>query len=175
MDEKKIVHNYAMALYEISTNPILISQLRIIADIFKRYTSIAAFLGKSTIDENERLKWIKQNLADFLPEIRDFTELLDAKGRMNLISKIAKEYEGLVYQKNNVERIFVTTATPVKASILDKVLKQFEKKVNHALVMEHTVDPTIIGGIKVKIGSTLYDDSIERKLKQLTNEIKKEV
>jgi len=175
MDEKKIVHNYAMALYEISTNPILISQLRIISDIFSRYTSISALLGKSTIDDDERINWIKQNLADFLPEIRDFTKLLDSKGRINLIAKIAKEYEGLVYQKNNVERIFITTATPVKEATLIKVLKQFEKKVGHALIMEHSVDPSIIGGIKVKIGSTLYDDSIDRKLKKLANEIKKEV
>jgi len=175
MDEKKIVHNYAMALYEISTNPILISQLRIIADIFSRYTSIASFVGKSTIDEDERVKWIKQNLADFLPEVRNFTELLDSKGRINLIAKIAKEYEALVYQKNNVERIFITTATPVKETTLNKVLKQFEKKVNHGLIMEHTVDPSIIGGIRVKIGSTQYDDSIERKLKKLVNEVKKEV
>jgi len=175
VDEKKIVHNYAMALYEISKNPIVISQLRIISDIFSRYTSIAAFLGKSTVDEDERLKWIKQNLSDFLPEIRDFIDLLDRKGRMNLIAKIAKEYEAFVYQKNNVERIFVTTATPVKATTLDKVLKQFEKKVQHSLIMEHTVDPSIIGGIRVKIGSTLYDDSIRRKLRKLTNEIKKEV
>ena len=175
MEDKKIVHNYAVALYEVSTNPIIISQLRIISNMFNKYHSIAALAGKSTIDEDERDKWVESHLQDFLPEVRKFIHLLDTKGRLNLIAKIAKEYEDFVYQKNNVERIFITTATPVNEASLQKITTVFEKKVGHGLITEHIIDPSIIGGVKVKIGSKLYDDSIKSKLNKVTNQIKKEV
>lgn len=173
MDEKKLIRNYAVALYEMSTNPVIITQLRVIAEMFEKYHSIAAISGKSTIDDNERREWVKNHLTYFSPEVQKFIQLLDAKGRMNILIKIAKEYETLLYQKNGVERIFITTATPISEEYLIKISQQFEKKVGRTLAVEHIIDKNIIGGVKVKLGSQLYDDSIRTKLNKVTKQLKK--
>ena len=175
MEDKKAIHNYALALYEISQNPLIITQLRIIGQMFDKYHSIASLVGKPTIEEEERKEWVKAHLSDFLPEIRDFIDLLDSRGRLSLVAKIVKEYEQFVYERHNIERIFITTATPVEESYLNRIARVFEKKMNRVLVIEHRVDPRIIGGVTVKIGSQLYDDSIRTKLNKITKEMKKEV
>jgi len=175
MDEQKIAHNYALALFELSKNPTIISQLHMIAQMFERYHSIAQIIGVSTIDNTERRKWIAENLGDFLPEVIKFVQLLDEKGRIKILRKIATEYEKSVLEQNNIERIYITTATTVKDAYLEKIVRYFEKHFSKRLIKEHRIDPKIVGGVRVRIGSMLYDDTIYTKLQKIIKQMKNEV
>lgn len=175
MDEQKVAHNYALALFELSKNPTIISQLHMIAQMFERYHSIAQIIGVSAVDSTERRRWIAENLGDFLPEVIKFVQLLDEKGRIKILRKIAAEYEKSVLSQNNIERIYITTATPVKEEYLEKIVRYFEKHFSKQLIKEHKVDAKIIGGVKVRIGSMLYDDTIYTKLQKITKQMENEV
>lgn len=174
-ENTKVIHNYAQALFDLSKNPIIISQLEVVSQMFEKYHNIAAMCGKSTIDTDEREAWVKNNLQDFFPEVRRFVQLLDEKGRIDYLGKIACAYEALIFERNNIERIYITTATDVTEAYIDKIVTVFEKKLGKKLAKEHIVDPKIIGGVRVKIGSRLYDDTTYTQLQKVIRQMRKEV
>lgn len=175
MEDYKVVHNYAQALFQKSKNPMIILQLQKVSHMIQKAHSIASLLGEITLEPEQRATWVRENLRNFLPEVKRFIYLLDEKNRLGLLDKIAIAYETYMFAENNMERIYITTATDVDVAYLDKIVTVFEKKEGKKLTREHRIDPHIIGGVKVKIGSKLYDDTIQKKLKNSIRKIKKEV
>ncbi len=175
MDEMSLAHNYALALFKLTEDPGVVSELTTLTKMFEDKVGICAFFGESVIDDTQRTEWVKKELATFLPETQSFIRLLDEKSRISLLRKITKAYESLFFDKNNMERIFITTATVVDESYLQKIVAVFEKKTNQKLTREHIVDPTIIGGVRIQIGSQLYDDTIRTKLQKVMRTYEKEV
>lgn len=175
MDEMSLAHNYALALFKLIEEPRVVSELTALTELFEDKFGICVFLGERTIDDTQRKEWIKRELAIFLPETQRFIRLLDEKNRIPLLRKITKAYESLFFEKNNMGRIFITTATNVDESYLQKIVAGFEKKTNQKLIKEHIVDPTIIGGVRIQLGSQLYDDTIRTKLQKVMRTYEKEV
>ncbi|MDE1399021.1 ATP synthase F1 subunit delta, partial [Bacillus licheniformis] len=66
----------------------------------------------------------------------------------------------------------VTTAKPLTEAEVQKIAEQFGQKLNKKLRVTTKVDPSIIGGMIVRIGDRLYDGSIKGKLARFTQQIK---
>ena len=61
----------------------------------------------------------------------------------------------------------VVTAFPLDGEDKEWLSRQLEELVEHKLIIDAKVDPSIIGGFKAKIGDTLIDASIRSKLEAL--------
>jgi F-type H+-transporting ATPase subunit delta len=67
----------------------------------------------------------------------------------------------------------VVTAVPLSAKQLDGVKAQLRSSLGKDPEIETRVDPTILGGLKVKVGSRLYDASLKTRLDQLKFALKR--
>ncbi|GBU10867.1 hypothetical protein AwErysi_04830 [Erysipelotrichaceae bacterium] len=175
MDDMTVAHNYALALFRTIADSSVISELAVLSGIFEGKTGIANFYSESMIDDAQQLVWIEKELEHFLPEVKNFIRLLDEKGRIILLSKITKAYEEIYFEENNIERIYITTATEVGEAYLQKLVDIFEKRTKQKLMREHNIDRNIIGGVRIQIGSSLFDDTISTKLKRVMRTYEKEV
>ena len=67
----------------------------------------------------------------------------------------------------------VTTAVALSAKQLEGVKAQLRQSLGKDPEIETRVDPTILGGLKVKVGSRLYDASLKTRLDQLKFALKR--
>ena len=98
-------------------------------------------------------------------------ELLADNKRLNLIEAINTSYQELLEQHNNTSSIVVNVANQPsednKNMIIDKLLSEHGEGSN----IEFSEDPSIMGGLSIKIGDETLDLSIRGKVKKLVNQL----
>jgi F-type H+-transporting ATPase subunit delta len=98
-------------------------------------------------------------------------ELLAENKRLNLIAAINTSYQELLEQHNNTSSIVVNVANQPsednKQMIVEKLLAEHGEGSN----IEFLEDPSIMGGLSIKIGDETLDLSIRGKVKKLVNQL----
>ena len=98
-------------------------------------------------------------------------KLLADNKRLNLIEAINTSYQELLEQHNNTSSIVVNVANQPsednKNMIIEKLLSEHGEGSN----IEFSEDPSIMGGLSIKIGDETLDLSIRGKVKKLVNQL----
>ena len=98
-------------------------------------------------------------------------ELLADNKRLNLIQTINTSYQELLEQYNNTSSIVVNVADQPseenKKVIIEKLLAEHGEGSN----IEFSEDPSIMGGLSIKVGDETLDLSIKGKVKKLVNQL----
>ena len=121
----------------------------------------------------EKIAQIIIGLAD--GEVGNLTnkmlELLADNKRLNLIEAINTSYQELLEQHNNTSSIVVNVADQPsednKKVIVEKLLAEHGEGSN----IEFSEDPSIMGGLSIKVGDETLDLSIKGKVKKLVNQL----
>ena len=102
-----------------------------------------------------------------------FLGLLAANGRANALPSIITSFESLAARERGAVSAEVVTAIPLSAAQAKGVAAALRQALGKDPEIETRVDPSILGGIKVKVGSRLYDASLKSKLDQLKFALKR--
>lgn len=96
-------------------------------------------------------------------------KVLSRERKTSLMPLILTQIEFLVAQEAGIKIIEIETATPISESERSKIINQLTKKIKRQEVIElrEVIRPSLIGGLKIKIGDQVIDDSIQTKLADL--------
>ena len=111
--------------------------------------------------------------AGFSSATRNFLFLLVDKGRMNILSPIALELRRLLEQFEGIERVEVSVPMPLTDTQRDLLQSVLERQTAKTVVLEEKVDPDVLGGMVVKVGSTVYDGSARTQIQHIRETIGK--
>lgn len=169
MRNATIARNYAEALLELARRAKDLrgwgSLINGIADAMQRDQKLRAFLETPRVNAATKNTVLRKALTDRAPaKFVRFVESVVSHRRQMLFPEIAQEYMDLVDAAENRMHANVTVAKDVdektKKMIADRLSKIFDKTV----VPHITVDEKILGGLVVRVGDTVMDGSIRRKL-----------
>jgi F-type H+-transporting ATPase subunit delta len=144
------------------------TMLRQMANAISADATLAGFLESPRIAADAKSAVLSKALGERVPRhFLRFLQQLVKNRRQTLIPAIANEYdtlldasEGIVHAKVTVAR---ETGDEETAMIADRLSKVVGKKV----VPHVAIDPTIIGGVVVRMGDTVMDGSVRRRLSKL--------
>jgi F-type H+-transporting ATPase subunit delta len=111
--------------------------------------------------------------AGLLPLTTNFLRLLVDKRRMNILPQILPELRRMVEELEGIERVEVTvpeTLSETQRNFLKTVL---ERQTGKRIELEEKLDPAVLGGIVLKMGSTVYDGSVRTQLFQIRENLQK--
>lgn len=111
--------------------------------------------------------------AKFNATTQKFLGLLAANGRANALSSVITSFEALAAAERGAVSAQVTTAVPLSPAQAKGVAAALRQALGKDPEIETRVDPAILGGIKVKVGSRLFDASLKSKLDQLKFALKR--
>lgn len=103
--------------------------------------------------------------------LRNFLLLLADKGRSGQLEEIAREFERLVAEEEGVVRAELTTAVELSDEEAQQLLKQVEQASGRKVEATRDVDPDLIGGIVLQVGSHRLDASVRGRLERLRREL----
>jgi len=98
---------------------------------------------------------------------RDFVLYLQAvvkRGRQGLFGEMAHEFQGLLDLKLNRVRAAVTLARPVDEAFRKRIAERLTKVVGKEVLPHFHEDPTLLGGLIVRVGDRVFDGSIRRRM-----------
>ena len=108
-----------------------------------------------------------------LPSTRNFLSLLVDKGRMIILSSIVSELRRMIEQLEGIERVEVVVPMPLSAAQRDQLRSVLEDRTGRKVVLEEKVEPGVLGGMVVKVGSTVYDGSAHTQIQQIRQNLEK--
>jgi F-type H+-transporting ATPase subunit delta len=101
------------------------------------------------------------------PPLAKTIVILAEKDRLTLLPGIARAYAERVMDHLKIVRGEVTTAVPLSAETLGALERGLAKATGRKVVLQARVDPSIIGGVVTRLGSTVYDGSVTTQLQRM--------
>ena len=111
--------------------------------------------------------------AKFAATTRKFLGLLAANGRIGALRGIITAFQALSAKKRGLVAAEVTTASALSKDQQKGLQAALRQALGKDPEITTRVDPAILGGLKVHVGSRLYDASLRSKLDQLKFALKR--
>ena len=150
-------------------------------ELYQKDLEKIAVLGEEdaflTLVENPKLGFDKKEkvlsklLSDVNPLARNLVYLLVSRGRFSMVGDIAEEYHRLLDSYHGIEHAEVVTAVPLDDEAKKKLEEHLGVVVGKKIVLESSVDPSLVGGMIARVGGKLLDGSTHSKLQALKKEL----
>ncbi|SOZ13340.1 membrane-bound ATP synthase, F1 sector, delta-subunit [Cupriavidus taiwanensis] len=107
------------------------------------------------------LSVLKSPVSD---EARRFVKLLVENGRLTVMPDIAEQFHALKNAREGSSDVEITSAFPLEDGQLNDLVAALERKFGRKLYAHVAVDPSLIGGVSVKVGDEVLDTSVRARL-----------
>ena len=104
---------------------------------------------------------------------RNFLGLLAQNGRSRDLPGVIGGFEVLYAKKTGVVAAEIVSAQALSAAQMNSIQSALRASLGKDPEMTARVDPSILGGLKVKVGSKLFDASLKTKLDQMKFALKR--
>lgn len=95
--------------------------------------------------------------------------------REALIADIAQEYDTEIMRRQGRVRAVVRTAEPLPPAWMKRLQETLSLRLGQDVVSTYEVDPTLIGGVEVRLPGRVLDGTIRGRLARLKAQLKREV
>ena len=165
-----IARPYAAALFQASTaadGAQLVSQLDALASIAGD-AGLRQFAADPKVSD-EQVFGVVSGIAgnDLSPKLRNLLSTVIDNGRLSVLPEIASQFRTLVNDRGGVADAQVVSAFPLDAGQQASLAKVLEKRFGRQLKVTVTVDPSLIGGVRVTVGDEVLDTSVVARLEQM--------
>ena len=166
---------YAQALFEAAKEkgrlePVY-EQLAQVVEAEAEVPELRELLRNPQLDPQARARAIEDLLEGADEILRNFLLLLADKGRSGQLQEIARELERLVAAEEGLVRAELTTAIELSDEQARELLGQVEEASGRKVEATRRVDPDLIGGIVLQVGSHRLDASVRGRLERLRREL----
>ena len=171
---------YAQALFDLATEQKQVAAVE--ADLKSLKKALAdshdlrVLVGSPAFSAEDKGKGLAAIAAKakFNPTTKKFLGLLAANGRVSSLASVITGYEALSAKARGAVSAQVTTAVALSAAQSKGVAAALRQALGKATPRSRLrVDPAILGGIKVQVGSRLFDASLKSKLDSLKFALKR--
>lgn len=165
-----IAGRYAVALFELATEAGALDQVSKALQDFLSLLDESADLDRLvknpvfTAEEQVAALDAVFRKAGISGLAANFLKLVASKRRLFAVRGMITAFQALVAEKQGIVSAEVTVASPLSEKNRAAVLEALEKQAGKKIALTERVDPTIVGGLIVKIGSRMIDASLKTKL-----------
>ena len=103
-----------------------------------------------------------------LPETgKNFLRTVIENGRLGALPEIATQFRALMNQRGGSSDAMVYSAFDIDAPALADLTATLEKRFGRKLNLSVTLEPALIGGVRVVVGDEVLDTSVRARLEQM--------
>ena len=171
-----VVHRtYARALYDAAQEPGRLATVREeLADFVQAMRDVPelrAVLTNPQVDRRAKAAALESLLAEGDELVRNFLRLLAEKGRIGELDEVQVEFERLVAAAEGQLDVELTTAYELSEDEMGAIVDQIAQASGRRVRATRSVDPDLIGGIVLQVGSRRVDASVRGRLERLRREL----
>ncbi len=172
MNESTIGRNYAEALISLARKSGDIEEygelLNAIAMAMREDQTLRTFLESPKLAAAQKIDILEKALGRKVPRLfLRYVETVIQKRRQMLIPQIASEYQALLDEAEDRLHANVTVAREPSEPERDALARQLSRLFGKRVVPHINTNPAIGGGLIVRVGDTVMDGSVRRRLSVL--------
>jgi F-type H+-transporting ATPase subunit delta len=171
MGPQIIARNYAETLLEVAqrhggaaTVDAYSTALDEVADLLRQEPLVREFLETPRVDLDAKKRALRASFGGYVPDLfLRFLLVVVSKRRQALLQEIAKQYHLLVDEVRGRVRAEIVLAREADPQLRGEIIASLERRLGKEVVPTFTVDPTLGGGIMVRLGGEILDGSLRRR------------
>jgi len=177
MSNQVVANRYAVALFQLAKEKGTLEQvnneLKVVKEVLEQTKGFKSFLVHPKVEPSKKAELIKSSFSNAVGQlVLNMLLLLVERKRTDIITAMITKFETLSYEELNVALAKVYSTKPLSTEQEEQLSKSFAKKVSKSkLYIENIVDPSLIGGIKIRIGDRIYDGSVKGQLDKLSRQL----
>jgi F-type H+-transporting ATPase subunit delta len=176
-----IAKRYAKAFFEIAGEENRYEQyyeeLSRFSSVLAQNKNLSEFLDNPIFDQADK-KQITDTILQKLslsPITDNFIKVLVDKRRIGILTEIETCYQQMMDEILKKARVSVKTAFPLSPELSENLRKRLEQLTGRNVEMTVSEDLSLLGGVVVAVGDTLYDGSIRTQLNKIRNLLGEEI
>jgi len=166
---------YARALFEAARDEgrleKVAADLGALAGAIEEVPDLRSFLRNPEVEPAGKASVLEEIATGADELVRNFVRLVAEKGRAGELPDMSRELEALVAREEDRLAVELTTAYELSDKEARSIVGAIEKASGRTVEATRTVDPDLIGGIVLKVGSFLADGSVRGRLERLRREL----
>jgi F-type H+-transporting ATPase subunit delta len=166
---------YARALFEAAQEEgrleRVAADLAAVAGAIEEVPALGAFLRNPEVDPAGKVGVLEEILEGGDDLVRNFLRLVAEKGRPGEIVEMNAELESLVARAQNRLAVELQTAQELSDEEAASIVKTIEAASGREIEATRSVDPGLIGGIVLQVGTFRADGSVRGRLERLRHEL----
>ena len=166
-------HRYAVAICDLAEDHKEVATIA--ADIDKLSHAIntvpefASFIANPTLTAAKQSQILNAIIVEL--KLHDLSRrligVLVENSRVGLIPEVIRSFRIEIQRRQGAQTAVVTSSESLSDAQVAKLLARLQGKYGQAIKLQQRVDPSLIGGISVEIGTVLIDYSLKSKLARL--------
>jgi len=165
-------NRYSLALYELAEEnselAVVEKNINELAEIYNSNDELKNFIKNPTHSQSNQLLVINKisseiNLSKI---VKNFLSILVTKRRIFFLNTIFKHFLLLVSKKRGELKASLISSKSLNNDELNNLNAEISKVLGTVINLDYKVDESLIGGLKIQVGSLMVDTSIKNKLKK---------
>ena len=176
-----IAKRYAKAFFDIAAEEQkyegYYGELKSFSSLIDENRDLREFLANPVFDQSEKKSVVEQILSrvGMSGMTANFLRLLVDKKRIGIVGEIAESYRQLMDYRLKKVRVSVKTAFPLDGDLTGNLKMRIAEMTGKEVEMTVENDNSLIGGLVVRVGDTLYDGSIKTQLNNIRKLLGEEI
>lgn len=177
MSPRVIAHRYAQALFDLALKrnelDTLAEEIQSLLAFYKGSWLFRALLENPIYRSQQKLQWLRPVLADKVSVLLwIFIELLTRRGREYLLNETCEAFLDLYDTHKNRLRVHVRSAQPLADSVRGRLVERLRSAFGvQEVLLTETVEPSLIGGLIVEMGTRAADLSVRGRLQEIRKKL----
>ena len=172
-----IAERYSQALFDLAKEKDLLQKTEddvlFVQGLMKDHPELYRYLQLPDVSVDRKKKAIEHIVEGSVDRpMIGLLQLLIQKSRIAWLSEILSGYMSLLREERGQIQARITSAAALSSQELEKIVKTLEHSLHKEILAEPVVDPSLIGGVVVRVGDTVYDNSIRSSLTRLSKHLK---
>jgi len=176
--EASLAGRYATALFELAREERQLeavgASLAALRQALRESTDLAELVANPLIDRQDKVRaaTATAEAMNLDPVTRNFLGVLARNGRLAALGDVIRVFNLLAARHRGEITAEVVTARPLDDDQVEALKSNLRARMGRDISVDMQVDPSVLGGLVVKIGSQMIDGSIRTKLNNLAYAMK---
>ena len=167
---------YAESLFDLAKEENKVTQylddIKLVGEGLDSDPQIVQFFNHVLIENDKKIQLLDQSFKGNVDQyVLNFLKLLVQSRRIRYIDDIVKSYINLSNQYLGIEEGMIYTPYELTDQQIQDIEKAISQKENKKVTLKVSIDPSLLGGIKVQIANRIYDGTIKNKVEMLKKEL----
>jgi F-type H+-transporting ATPase subunit delta len=170
---------YARALFMIteedSVSDKVCADVKTVATVIKENPDYIKLISSPAISKDEMCELLDKAFSSLDWRLLNLIKILSEKRAMMAFDKIASAYSDLYDESRGIKRVEAVSAVPLTKEQILAIEQKLHIQVGGRFILTNTVDPSILGGIKLRYSGIQLDGSVKTRLDKFEEALKSKV
>src|SRR5690625_4557402 len=176
MSEAIVATRYAEALSQLSeeknSRDTFAEEPHVIRDVCTSDQKLFTFLEHPRINTDQNEEFLNEIFHGLQPNIVHTMIILAQRDRIEITPSMIDHYIQLLNDAKGIAEATVYSVRPLSNPERSALVKNLAKRLNKSTInLQNIVDTSVLGGLKIRVGNTIFDGSLSGKLKRIERNI----